>query len=216
MKHLLYKEFKLAMHPTMYIFLLLSIMVLIPSYPYYVAFMYICLGMYFTFLQGRETNDLFFTATLPVRKKDVVTARVWVVCLFQLAMVVVSLPFAILSVHINPQGHNAAGMELNAAFYGLVLFMFGGFNLCFLPAFYKTGRKVGKPLLYGGGFIFVFIFAAECAAQYIPSPVSAYLDVPGPAFAAQWPVLVSGVLLWVGGSELARRISVSRFERLDL
>lgn len=69
MRQLLYKEFKLATHPTMYIFLLLSAMVLIPSYPYYVAFMYMCLAMFFTFLQGRETNDLFFTAMLPVRKK---------------------------------------------------------------------------------------------------------------------------------------------------
>lgn len=216
MKHLLYKEFKLAMHPTMYIFLLLSIMVLIPSYPYYVAFMYICLGMYFTFLQGRETNDLFFTATLPVRKKDVVTARVRVVCLFQLAMVLVSLPFAVLSVHINPMGHNAAGIEPNTAFYGLVFVMFGGFNLCFLPAFYKTGRKVGKPLLFGGTFVFLYIAAAEAAAQYIPSPVSQYLDQPGPAFAAQWPVLLAGLALWAGFTGWAQRVSVSRFERLDL
>ena len=98
MKHLLYKEFKLALHPTMYLFLGLTALLIIPSYPYYVAFMYLCLGVYFTFLQGRETNDLFFTAMLPVRKKDVVTARVGVICLFQLAAVLVSLPFARLSV----------------------------------------------------------------------------------------------------------------------
>ena len=216
MKELLYKEFKLATHPTLYIFLLLSSMVLIPSYPYYVAFMYMCLAMYFTFLQGRETNDLFFTAMLPVRKKDVVTARVVMVCLFQLAMLFLSLPFAVLSVKINPNGYNAAGIELNAAFYGLVFLMFGGYNLCFLPGFYKTGRKLGKPLLLGVTFLILFVFAAESAAQYIPSPVSAYLDVPGPAFSTQWPVLALGVLCWVGLTVLAWQLSVRRFERLDL
>ena len=216
MKELLYKEFKLATHPTLYIFLLLSAMVLIPSYPYYVAFMYMCLAMFFTFLQGRETNDLFFTAMLPVRKKDVVTARVVMVCLFQLAMLFLSLPFAVLSVKINPNGYNAAGIELNAAFYGLVFLMFGGYNLCFLPGFYKTGRKLGKPLLLGVTFLILFMFAAESAAQYIPTPVSAYLDVPGPAFSTQWPVLALGVLCWVGLTVLAWQLSVRRFERLDL
>jgi len=216
MKQLLYKEFKLAMHPTMYIFLLLSAMVLIPSYPYYVAFMYMCLAMFFTFLQGRETNDLFFTAMLPVRKKDVVTARIVMVCLFQLGMIFVSLPFAVLSVRINPNGYNAAGIELNTAFYGLVFLMFGGYNLCFLPGFYKTGRKLGKPLLLGVTFLILFMFAAESAAQYIPSPVSGYLDVPGPAFSTQWPVLALGVLCWVGLTVLAWQLSVRRFERLDL
>lgn len=216
MKHLLYKEFKLALHPTMYLFLGLTAMVIIPSYPYYVAFMYMCLGVYFTFLQGRETNDLFFTAMLPVRKKDVVTARVGVICLFQLAAVLISLPFARLSVAINPIGHNGAGIELNAAFYGLVFLLFGGYNLCLLPAFYKTGRKLGLPLLYGGTFVMLFIFAAEAFAQYIPSPVSAFLDVPGPALARQWPVLLAGILGWCGMNVLAWKISARRFERLDL
>ena len=34
MKHLLNKEFRLAMHPTNLIFLTLSAMLLIPDYPY--------------------------------------------------------------------------------------------------------------------------------------------------------------------------------------
>jgi hypothetical protein len=216
MKQLLYKEFRLAMHPTMYIFPLLSVLVLIPSYPYYVAFMYICLGMYFTFLQGRETGDLYFTAMLPVRKKDIVTARVVMVCFFQWITILISLPFAVLSVGINPMGQNAAGIELNAAFYGLVLCMLGGFNLCFLPGFYKTGRKLGRPFFRGGVFIVLFIAAAEAAAQYIPSPMRDWLDVPGPALAAQWPVLLMGALGWGGLTALAWQLSVRRFERLDL
>jgi len=47
MKNMLYKEFKLALHPTSIIFLSLSAMVLIPNYPYYVTFFYVMLGVYF-------------------------------------------------------------------------------------------------------------------------------------------------------------------------
>ena len=38
MKNLLYKEFRLAIHPTVYIFFLLTALLLVPSYPYYVSF----------------------------------------------------------------------------------------------------------------------------------------------------------------------------------
>ena len=44
MKHLLYKEWRLAMHPTALLFLPLSAMLLIPNYPYYVIFFYTSLG----------------------------------------------------------------------------------------------------------------------------------------------------------------------------
>ena len=74
MKNLLYKELRLSLHPTMYLFLAMPAMLLIPSYPYYVAFMYTCLAVYFTFLFAREQNDIFYTAMLPIRKTDVVKA----------------------------------------------------------------------------------------------------------------------------------------------
>lgn len=217
MKHLLYKEFRLSLHPTMYLFLLLAALLVIPSYPYYIAFMYICLGVFFTFLSGRESNDLFYTAMLPVRKRDVVTARALVIGIFELGMILISLPFAWLSLRISPTGHNAAGIDLNAAFYGLVFLMLGGFNLCFLPEFYRTGRKLTKPLIYGGGFVFLYIFAAEAAAQYIPSPVRDYLDTTDPAaFVSHLPVLLGGIALWAGLTTLAWYLSARRFERLDL
>lgn len=38
MKNLVYKEFRLAAHPTNYIFLSFAFMLLIPNYPYLVSF----------------------------------------------------------------------------------------------------------------------------------------------------------------------------------
>lgn len=72
MKNLLYKELRLAIHPTMCIFLAMPLLMLAPNYPYYVVFMYTCLAIYFTFLIGREQNDIFYTAALPIKKTDVV------------------------------------------------------------------------------------------------------------------------------------------------
>lgn len=216
MKHLLYKELRLAKHPTMFLFLLFSAMLLIPSYPYYVAFIYTCLSVFFVFLQGRENNDLSFTALLPVRKRDIVRARCLLVVLMQLAQVLVSLPCAIVGTRINPLGGNAAGIEANAAFFGLVLVMYALFNLLFLPAFYRTGYRVGRAFLFAGAAVLVYIVAAELLVQCVPA-LKASLDTFDPATrGTRLFVLLLGAGLYAAGSLLACRLSERRFARVDL
>ena len=216
MKHLLYKELRLAKHPTMFLFLLFSAMLLIPSYPYYVAFIYTCLSVFFVFLQGRENNDLSFTALLPVRKRDIVRARCLLVVLMQLAQVLVSLPCAIVGARINPLGGNAAGIEANAAFFGLVLVMYALFNLLFLPAFYRTGYRVGRGFLFAGAAVLVYIVAAELLVQCVPA-LKASLDTFDPATrGTRLFVLLLGAGLYAAGSLLACRLSERRFARVDL
>ena len=216
MKHLLYKELRLAKHPTRFLFLLFSAMLLIPSYPYYVAFIYTCLSVFFVFLQGRENNDLSFTALLPVRKRDIVRARCLLVVLMQLAQVLVSLPCAIVGARINPLGGNAAGIEANAAFFGLVLVMYALFNLLFLPAFYRTGYRVGRAFLFAGASVLVYIVAAELLVQCVPV-LKASLDTFDPATrGTRLFVLLLGAGLYAAGSLLACRLSERRFARVDL
>ena len=71
---LLYKEFKLALHPAAVLFLLLSSMMLIPNYPMYVLFFYNTLGIFFICLSGRENHDFAYSLSLPesdrVRMRD--------------------------------------------------------------------------------------------------------------------------------------------------
>lgn len=215
MKNLLYKELRLAIHPTMCIFLAMPLLMLAPNYPYYVVFMYTCLAIYFTFLIGREQNDIFYTAALPIKKTDVVKGRFATVILFELASVLISVPFAVISAKVNPNGGNAAGIEPNLAFYGLALIMLGGFNTIFIPEFYRTARKLFRPTLFSAIFIFAYIAAAETAAQYYPSPVSEFLDRAG-IFPEHLPILAAGIIIYTVLTFLAYKISAKRFERVDL
>ena len=66
MKNLLYKEFRLAIRPSVYIFFALAALLLVPSYPYYVSFFYLMLGIFLTFKTNRAENDIFYSALLPV------------------------------------------------------------------------------------------------------------------------------------------------------
>ena len=69
MMTLLYKEMRLAAHPTSIVFAFLGCLVLVPSYPYSVVFMFGCLAPYITFVNARETNDVWYTAVLPMTKR---------------------------------------------------------------------------------------------------------------------------------------------------
>lgn len=106
------KDLRLAAHPMMYVFALFGAMLLIPSYPYTVAFFYGLLGIFFTFLNGRENKDVYYCAVLPVTKREQVCARTWMVVAVELTELVLAVPFAVLSVHIKPNGTNlAASMQ---------------------------------------------------------------------------------------------------------
>jgi hypothetical protein len=215
MSNLLRKEFKLAVHPTSFIFLLLAPMLLIPNYPYYVAFFYQTLGVFFTFMNGNTTNDVTFTTLLPVRKRDAVKARVITVVVCELLQIVVSIPFAFLRNTLIPVP-NAAGMEANAALFGLSLVMLGLFNLVFLPGFYKTAYKTGGPYVWACAAMSVFVILAELVIQLTPALKTA-LDTVNPAYLPQqMSVLAAGVVLFGILTALASKLSIERFEKLDL
>lgn len=215
MTTLLYKEFKLAKHPTMFIFLFLGAILLAPSYPYFIAFIYTCLSIFLIFLTGRENHDVLYTALLPVKKRDAVKARLGMIVLFELAQIIVSVPFAVLSAAINPAG-NAAGIEISPAFYGLVLLMFALFHLIFFTLFYKTADKAGVAFLWSSAAIIVYIGLVETLVAIVPA-LNAYLDTNNPAMTAvQLPVLFAGIILYALLTLLTYKIAARRFERVDL
>ena len=213
MKNLLYKEWKLAIHPTGYIFLLFGVMLLIPNYPYFVAFFYQTLAIFFTFMNGNTTNDIFFTALLPVRKRDVVKARLGAVIGLEVLQMLIAVPFAILRNQIIPT-ENLAGLDASLALFGLAFIMFGVFNVVFLPQFYRTGYKTGTPYLLATLVMTLVIVAAELVIQLTPALKQA-LDTPACTL-PQIIVLFAGLLIFALLNLVAYRRSASAFERLDL
>lgn len=217
MKALLFKEIKLALHPTTYLFMPIGAILMIPSYPYYVAFVYTCLGIFFIFLSARENKDIFFTASLPVRKSDVVKSRVFTVAIVELLQLAIGIPFAIIGIRINPNAAgNMVGIEANMAFFGLVLIMYALFNAIYLPLFYKTAVKVGTPLVFASIAVTIYVVTAELAVQMIPF-LKTHLDTTDPTMAIyQFPILIAGMLIFALALWLTYRKSAANFEKVDL
>ena len=102
MKTLLYKQLRLVCHPMTPVFCLFGFMVIIPNYPYTVIFFYVMLGLFFTFLNMREQKDLYYTALLPVPKRDAVKAGCLFTALIELLSLAVLVPCALLAVEALP------------------------------------------------------------------------------------------------------------------
>ena len=213
MSDLLYKELRLAAHPSLYVFMCMGTLVLIPAYPYSVVFFFGCLGIFQSFMFDRETRDVFYTALLPRPKRDVVRGKLLLAIFAQVTQLVLSLPFAFLRTLYLPNG-NPVGMEPNAAWYGFGLAIYGIFNLVFFARFYRTAYKAGTSFLTALIPTTLGIVATEAVVHF---PGMGWLDsVDGASLMRQIPVLLAGAVLYTAANLLAYRVSARRFERVNL
>ena len=105
---------------------------------------------FFICLTGRENRDIEFTALLPVRKTDLVRARVFTVMLMQLAQLVIAVPLLPCSAAVSPRKTLWAWTR-TPRFFGIRA---GAGTACSILSFsgnYRAPGKVGKAFGWGCG-----------------------------------------------------------------
>lgn len=212
MSKLLYKELRLAVHPSLFIFLFMGALVLIPGYPYSMMFFFGMLGIFQSLMYARETRDIYFTALLPIPREDVVKSKMLLAAFAQLAELVISLPLAFLrTLYLDG---NPVGMEANVAFYGCGFIIFGLFNLVFFPVFFKTAYKAGVAFLLALIPATLGILFVE-AAVHVPG--LEWLDgLTLELLFRQLPLLAAGIIVYAVTWVLALKMSIKRFQKVDL
>lgn len=226
MKALIYKEFKLAMHPMCYLFVILfPLMILIPSYPLGIGFIYVLSCYPVLFLganKGQQSNDLLYSTLLPVRKKDIVLARILTVIFMQLAFILITSAFypaarviheAIKSSSKNPKdyfipgfGHDSYVLVLAMAIIGYALA-----DLIFFPIYYKKGKSIVMSTLFTiFGFV-VYIGVFTIALPYIPG--LEFLDHLH--LGIQFVILFAAILVSFVLHIAVYKVSSKRLERVD-
>ena len=212
MFNMLYKEIRLPPIQTSS-FTLLGMLVIVPAYPYGMVFIFGCLGPYITMMYGRETNDIYYTALLPVKKTDIVKTKCLLFVLAQMTQILISLPFAILRVYILPEG-NPAGIEANLAYYGFGFIIYAVFNMIFLTTFFKTAYKAGKAFLLA---IIPATFCMILMEVLVHFPKFKWLDsTKAYDLLKQSPILVIGIVFYTIVMLLTYRVSANRFKKVDL
>ena len=210
---LLYKELALAAHPTSIVFAVLGCLVIVPAYPYTVIFMFGCLAPYITFQYARETNDQWYTAILPVTKRESVRGKYMLIISIQLFQLLIAVPSVFLRKILEVE-NNPVGMDATLAWFGFGLIVYGVFDLVFFPAYYKNGYKAGKAFVIAAIPMLLMMVAAEGSVRI---PQLAWLDSYAPAdLMRQVPILLIGILCYGGFVTLAYIISVKRFEHVEL
>ena len=213
MMTLLYKEIRLVAHPTSIVFAFLGCLVLVPSYPYSVIFMFGCLAPYITFLNARETNDVWYTAVLSVTKRESVLGKCLLVVFFQLFQLLFSVPFVLLRNTLNI-ANNPVGLDATVAWYGFGLILYAVFDLVFLMTFYKSGYRVGKSFILAA-IPMVFLMVAIEATSYIPALV--WMDSYQPEHLVMLlPILLVGIIFYGANVTLAYIFTAVLEVKVDL
>ena len=214
MKTLLYKQFRLLCHPMTLIFCLFGAMVLIPNYPYSVTFFYVTLGLFFTFLNMREQKDIYYSALLPIRKRDAVKAAMVFTVFIELLSVVITALFCLLSARIQPGKDNAVGMDGNFMLLGVGFLLYAVFNLVFFTSLYRSGYKVGAAYVKANVALWPLMAVAEAVVHFLGLEWLSRVELQ-----ANWrqiPILVVGALSFAGLSIAAYERAAALYEKVDL
>lgn len=216
MKKLFYKELKLTANPLSYWFIAFSVMTMIPRYPILVGSFFICLGIFYTYQQVREYDDITYTVMLPVKKQDVVTAKYLFVLCIEFAAFIFCTFLTIMRMSFL---ENAAPyvtnqlMNANAAYLAYVLLVFAAFNSIFLGGFFKTAYQIGKPFILFCLADFIIITVGE-ALHHIPGLES--LNDPSNLSMPQAVIFVIGIALFMLCTWISYQKSIKNFEEIDL
>ena len=217
MKNILNKELTLSASILSYLFTLFGLMFFIPGYPILCGVFFVTLGIFQSFQNAREANDIVFSALLPVAKKDVVKGKFLFSCfieLYSILLMVIATLIRMMVLEDVVVYRNNAMMNANFFALGIALFIFGLFNLIFIGGFFKTAYKFGKPFVTHIIVTFVMIGIGE-ALHHIPG-LEAVNAFSFAHFGLQFALFALGAMAYIALTVISYRCACRNFERIDL
>lgn len=217
MKNLMRKEIKLSASLISFLFILFSMMTVVPGYPILVGAFFVCFGVFQSFQNACANNDILYTVLLPVKKTDAVKAKYEFTVLIQMISFAIMVLLTILRMTAMADAvpyTNNAMMNANQFFLGGNLLVFALFNWLFVGGFFKTAYKYGKPFLFFSIASFVLNVIAE-TLHHIPG--LAFLnktDAMGDV--GMWLFLVVTLLVYIFVTAMSCKTSMKRFEAVDM
>ena len=217
MRNMMMKEIRLSASPLSYLFILFGLMFLLPGYPILCGVFFVTLGIFQSFQNTREANDIVFSALLPIAKCDVVKGKYLFVCLIELCgFVMMAIATALRMTVLSEAGayrHNAL-MNANLFALGVALLIFGLFNLLFVGGFFRTAYKFAKPFVSYIIASFLVIGVAESLHHF---PGLDALNAYGfEHLLLQIALFAAGVTCYIILSLVSLRNACKNFEKIDL
>lgn len=211
MKNLLFKELTFSIHKFFFIVpIILSLLFFIPGWLYSLVIMYFFWISVPQIISGYTAQqDYKFCSILPVSKKDIVSSKVIVFIILELAHIIPAVLFGI--IHNLIYGPWNLFMEINPAYFGVMFVMLALFNIILLPSYFKTGYKFGKPIIVGVIATLLFAGIFEVGAAVIPFMRDILKSSNN---TVQLLVLLIGMLLFVLMNYITLKKSIINFESI--
>lgn len=217
MRDLLIKELRLSTIPLTYIFLAFALMTFIPGYPILCGAFFFCLGVFQSYQNSREANDILYSVLLPVSKRDVVKGKYLAAVVLQMVAFLLCAAYTIARMVLLSDAavYKAnALMAANLVYLAFVLLIFAAFNFFFIGGFFKTAYRVGKPFIVFIVVNFVVIGIAE-ALHHLPglgwTNVLGFSNTGG-----QLMILAAAAIIYAAATIISCQRSQNRFEKIDL
>lgn len=223
---------KLAMHPVVWVFLFVfPLMVLIPSYPGFIGFIYICSAYPILFLganKGQMSNDIYFSCLLPVKRSDVVKARMMTIIFLQIVTLILTCALApvgqifkdMILNDPNTTAEEAAelvdigfGIKGLFASAGFSLLSFAVYDFIYFMLFYRNGRSIVAPTLLG---ILAFMAVESIFNMALPLAVPAYKAFFEDNIIVSLMTLVIALIISAGAHFLTFKMASKLFNKVDL
>lgn len=217
MSKILMKEMRLSASLLSYLFIIFGLMFFLPGYPVLCGAFFVTLGIFQSFQNARETNDIVFSMLLPIAKKDVVKGKYLFVCFIELCALVLMAIVTLLRMTVlsNASAYREnALMNANPFALGLAFVIFGVFNMIFVGGFFKTVYKLAKPFVLHIVVTFLVIGAGEAAHHF---PRLETLNAFGfDHIGMQLILLGVGIILYLVLTWISFKRACRCFEKIDL
>lgn len=217
MRNILIKEMKLSASVLTYLFIAFGLMFFLPGYPVLCGAFFVSFGIFQSFQNSREANDIVYSALLPVSKKKVVLGKYLFasfieLCGFTLMLIATLIRMTVLADAVAYRTNTL----MNANFFalGVALLIFGLFNLCFIGGFFRTAYKFAGPFIVSITVIMLVIGVAE-TLHHLPA-LEALNSFGFDNIGLQSVLLASGFVLWLILTYISYKISCRNFEKIDL
>ena len=217
MRNILLKECKLSASPLSFLFILFGLMFFLPGYPVLCGVFFVTLGIFQSYQNAREANDMVFSALLPISKRDVVKGKYLFTAAIELCGILLMAAAVVVRMTVladAPVYRSNALMNANLFALGMAFIGFGLFNLIFVGGFFKTAYKFAGPFV---GYI-IAVFLMICIAETLHHvPGFAFLNAFGTEhFAVQVVLLGIGAAFYLAVTVLSCKKACKRFEKIDL
>lgn len=217
MRNILLKECRLSASPLSFLFIPFGLMFFLPGYPVLCGVFFVTLGIFQSYQNAREANDMVFSALLPISKRDVVKGKYLFTCVIELCGILLMAAAAVVRMTVlsdAPVYRSNAMMNANLFALGMAFAGFGLFNLIFVGGFFKTAYKFGRPFV--GYILAVFLMICVAEALHHISGL-AFLNAFGMEhFAVQLLLLGIGAAFYLAVTLLSCKKACKRFEKMDL